>query len=204
MSRPLSILLFEDKLGISAGYQSIWNGLLLKTGLTGVNIYRRNSHSVFKNQLMLLTRKGNRIAPGFNESPGTQNILRRWMMTQITATDPTICVCMDPALLFICNPDWNQATLDKLRGGVYRYADRPFVVMLGLSAWHNKKKEKDIARLNEGYTDEEEWEEAHGGDEQDTDGIGSIWLEPVSVPFGKFVLTKDLEKVNRVLRAEAR
>ena len=197
-----SILLFEDKLGITAGYESIWQNLLLKTRLHGATIHRRSTYKAFKDQLDLLIRKGNRNSPGFNPSPQTQAKLKGWVSQQINMTQPQLIIMMDPALFFLVNPDWDQATPDNLRGGNYPLAGRPCIIMLGLSAWHTKKSQKDIARLNDGFTDKEEWEEEQGGSEQDSQNQGAIWLEPVSVPYGKFVLEKDLEKVSRVLQRE--
>lgn len=195
-----SILLFEDKLGITSGYESIWQTLLMKTGLVGLTIHRRSTYKALASKIMLLTKKGNRKSPGFNEDPAAQHALRNWVSSQINQTKPTLIICMDPALFFLFNSDWNQATTDNMRGGNYNLAGIPCIISLPLSAWHTKKSEKDIARLNEGYTDKEEWEEDHGGDETDSENPGAIWLEPMSVPYGRFVLQKDLEKVSRVLR----
>lgn len=208
------ILLFEDKLGITAGYESIWRNLLVKAGLIGVDVIHRNAHTALGKRHQLLVRKGNRKAPGFNPDPRVINAVATWAGSQIALTKPDLCLCMDPALLFMANPDWDQATLDNLRGGVYKVDGIPFIIMLGIAAWHNKKREKDIAKLNDGYTDREEWEEEHrsesesgdesgdeGDDEERHEEVGHVWLEPVSIPYGKFVLLKDLEKANRILRS---
>lgn len=192
------ILLFEDKLGITAGYEEIWAGLLLKSKLSHVRIHRRNAYKALGDSTQLLIRKGNRNAPGFNEDRFVQDKITRWVSQQINQTQPALVICMDPALLFLANPDWNQASLDNLRGGHYTLAGRPFMIMFGISAWHTKKNEKDIARLNSGYSDKEEWEADHGGDESDAETQEMIWIDPISVPYGKFVLQKDLEKIRRV------
>ena len=193
-------LLFEDKLGITAGYESIWQQLLLQQGFSGVSVERRSAYKALGGKLQLLIRKGNRVSPGFNPDPTTRRLVRTWVEQQMNIVKPTVCICMDPSLLFLFNEDWDQSTLDNMRGGHYEFLGVSFIISLGISAWHNKKSQKDIARLNEGYTDKEEWEAEHGGDEQDTEGLGAIWLEPVSVPYGKFVLRADLGKANRVMR----
>lgn len=197
MQRP--ILLFEDKLGISEGYEGIWNMLLVKAGLQGVQIYRRNAHRGFGNKFRLLTQKGNRTQPGFNEDPAVQKILTQWMVAQIDVLQPALCLCSDPALFYSFNADWNQATSDNLRGGHYIAHRKHFVILFGMSAWYANKREKDIARLNDGFTDEKEWEEEHGGDETDTE-MTQIWVEPLSVPYGRFTLEMDLKKTNRLYR----
>lgn len=194
-----SVLLFEDKLGISSGYESIWISLLMASGFLAADINRRNSFRSLGAKVQLLVKKGNRKAPGFNPDPAAQFKIRTWVNTQIQTLSPSGIICMDAAILFMMNPDWDQATLDNLRGGVYKLQGVPCVVSLPITAWHTQKKEKDIARLNEGHTDFTEWEEAHGGDESDAE-LNNIWLEPVTVPYGKFVLRKDLEKLNRILR----
>lgn len=192
------ILLFEDKLGITTGYESIWQSLLVQTGFASTGIDRRNSFRTLGNKVQLLHRSGNRKAPGFNPEPRTQEIIRAWVLAQVNALNPDAIIVMDPAILFMLNPDWDQATLDNLRGGVYWIQRRPTIVMLPISAWHTQKKETDLARLNSGFTEESEWEEEHGGDEIDAD-LNQMWIEPVVVPYGKFVLKSDLIKIRRIL-----
>lgn len=194
-----AVILFEDKLGITTGYEGVWSGLLAVTGLLSTTIHRRSTYKAFGNKHQLLIKKGNRKSPGFNPDPEVQRDLRLWVSRELSNLEPAVCICMDPALFFLMNPDWDQATPDNMRGGVYRVENIPFICSLGISAWHNKKSDKDIARLNDGYTDEEEWEADQGGEESDTANIGAIWLEPVSVPYGKFVLRHDLDKASRIL-----
>lgn len=198
----INILVFEDKLGITTGYEIIWQQLLIKSRLIGAKVAKRKSFTVFQNKVQLLTHSGNRKMPGFNPDPRVQQQLLSWVESQIATVKPDITLCMDQALTFIVNPEWNQSTIDNLRGGVYRVMDRPFMIMLPISAWHQKKSEKDIARLNEGFTDKEEWEEEHGGDETDSEVINGMWLEPMVVPYGKFVLVTDLEKAFRIIQRE--
>lgn len=196
-----NVLLFEDKLGISSGYESIWTNLLMNSGLVGKDIVRRNSFRSLGTKVQLLVKHGNRKAPGFNPDPQARHQIRQWVMSQVQNVAPAAIICMDPAILFIFNPDWDQATLDNLRGGVYKLLGIPTVVTLPITAWHTQKKEKDIARMNEGFIEEEEWEEEHGGDETDSE-LNQLWLEPLVVPYGKFVLRSDLEKLARILRRQ--
>jgi len=190
-----SILLFEDKLGISSGYEPIWQSLLLKTGLIGYEMNRRNSFRSLATKVQLLTKYKNRIAPSFNPDPRGQQIITQWVKTQISLCKPAGIICMDPALTFLMNPNQDQSTLDTLRGGVYEIFKTPTVISLPISAWHTKKKEKDIARMNEGFMDEEEWEEATDSDNE----LNHIWLEPIVVDYGRFVLHSDLSKLARIL-----
>lgn len=196
---PQSILLFEDKLGISTGYEGIWNHLLVKAGLGMAKVYRRNAHSTFGTRFQLLIQKGNRKQPGFNEDKAVQLVLGRWVKNQLDLLKPTMCLCSDPSLFFLFNSDWNQASPDNLRGGHYQFAGYHFVILFSMSAWHANKREKDIARLNDGFTDKEEWEQEHGGDETDSE-MEVIWVEPLSVPYGKFTLEMDLKKASRIMK----
>lgn len=200
MNQRRPILLFEDKLGISSGYESYWQMMLVKAGLSSTDVYRRSTFGSLGHRVQLLTTSGNRKAPGFNPDKKVQEVLTRWTKDQIELLKPRICLCMDPALLFLFNPDWDQATLDNLRGGHYKLHGVHTVVMFGMSAWYANKREKDIARLNDGFTDKAEWEEEHGGDETDSDDLNNMWLEPLSIPYGRFTLQMDLNKASRILK----
>lgn len=190
-----SILLFEDKLGITSGYESIWQSILLKTGLIGYEMNRRNSFRSLASKVQLLTKYKNRVAPSFNPDPRAQQFIAEWVKTQIAICKPAGIICMDPALTFLMNPHQDQSTLDTLRGGIYDVFKVTTVISLPISAWHNKKKEKDIARMNEGFYDEEEWEEGTDSDNE----LNHIWLEPIVVDYGRFVLHSDLSKLARIL-----
>lgn len=206
------ILWFEDKLGITDGYLSIWSSLLQKANLSAVPVHRRSSYQAFGSRLRLLEQKGNRKLPGFNTDPRAQSTIRRWVCNQIRDVNPILCISTDPALGFLANPDWDQATVDNLRGGVYEVESRPWVCTLPISAWHRKKSAKDIAKLNDGFKDRESWEAARAESEDAEDGEddikakeewesednSSFWLEPVMVPEGKFVLTADVCKAGRI------
>lgn len=193
-----AILVFEDKLGITAGYESIWASLIMSCGFVKYDVIRRNSYRSLGKSMQLLVKKGNRVTPGFNPDEQTQHRIRQWAMSQIQAVRPAGILCMDPVILFMLNPDWDQATLDTLRGGTYRILEIPVVVTLPISAWHVKKQMRDIARMNEGHTERDEWEESHGGDESDLE-LNHMWLEPTVVPYGKFVLRADIMKLARIM-----
>lgn len=195
-----SILLFEDKLGISEGYRPIWEGILMRAGLNSYGVFRRSAYKEFGDRVPLLIQRGNRKAPGFNaDNPAVLKVLSDWTQYHVQTLKPTMCICMDPALLHLFNPDWDQATLDNLRGGHYYLHGVHTVIMFGISAWYSKKREKDIAKMNDGFVDKDEWAEEHGGDETDDANV-EIWIEPVSVPYGRFTLQADVNKVGRIMR----
>lgn len=118
---------------------------------------------------------------------------------------------MDPAILFLLNPDWKQCTLDTLRGGVYIHLGIPWVVCLPITAWHSKAKAKDIAKLNEGFLEKGDFEEfkAERESEEDDDEDDEVdeeddrakmeWHDPIVIPYGRIVLRFDLQKMARLL-----
>ena len=200
------ILWFEDKLGVTDGYMPIWTGLMAASklpngfSLLSIDFIRASCYKSLNSLgLQFLVKQGNRIQPGFNPDESVQHRLTSWVMESIKRADPIMCISTDPALGFLANPDWSQATSDNLRGGVYEVANRPWLCTLPISAWHQKKSSKDIAKLNEGYTNKQDWEEDREEDEEDdSDAKENFWMEPYTVPEGKFVLRADMMKAARI------
>lgn len=223
------VLVFEDKSGISEGYLGIWQNLLYKAGLGKDNavVERRSLYHSFNTHDVLEWRKP-RKQPGFNTRESNQRAIRLWLSDVISTHKPDLVICMDPALLFLCNPEWEQATIDKLRGGVYVLAGIPWVISMPVTAYYSKAKPKDIAKLNDGFLDKGEFEdfqregvtidaESDSEDEidpneakmiydRDSDDdrhiarLMSQWHEPIVVPYGRIVLSFDLSKAGRILR----
>lgn len=186
------ILLLQDKLGISDGYKDTWDSMLFRVGIPP-NIVRRVSlyrdPSMYKRQLLL--KVGNRKAPGFN--PEILNEVREWIRGQIRAMpDCRLILCMDPACLGVIEPAWDISTIDNLRGGVYDFEGIKFLVIPPISVIHSKKNPKDIRAMNDGAESKEEWEE----DDRDPE---ELFIEPYSIPFGSWILHRDLTKAVRLL-----
>lgn len=216
MKRRHRVLVFMDAIGITENYKPIWWKLLNGTGITEQNTYvvLRTSYTAFPGKKHLEWKK-TRKQPGFNTDAGSQNRVSQWVDECIKQHQPDLIVCFDPALLFLLNPDWSQATLDKLRGGLYIEKDVPWVVTLPLTAWHTKAKSTDIAKLNQGFVEkgdfndfkqELEYDSLNGESddeekdyEEENEKARMEWHEPVVIPFGKIVLQKDFEKVARLL-----
>lgn len=210
VNRRMQLLVFEDAVGISDGYKGIWKSLLERSGLGegSVRVVIRSAYRTFPKNKLLEWRK-TRKSPGFNSSVGMQNQIRAWVRDAIAYHNADGVLCMDPSLLFLLNPDWNQCTLDRLRGGVYITMGIPWVVSLPVSAWHNKAKAKDIAKLNEGFVEKgdfEEYRESQEGEENDLDEDeehSMEWHDPIVVPYGRIVLQFDMEKMSRLLSRKA-
>lgn len=218
VERRYTLLVFEDSVGVTAGYKGIWMDLLNKVGLQDsvVMVKVRSSYLHFRKKEHLEFKK-TRKQPGFNTNPNVQRRVEEWVATCIAQHKPDIIACFDPALLFLLNPVWNQATLDTLRGGLYIRFGIPWIVTLPLTAYHSKMKPKDIAKLNQGFTEKGDFQEylesMHGDDEdseedddvkgpgeyEDDDKSTMEWHEPIIIPYGRIVLEWDFQKVARVM-----
>jgi hypothetical protein len=207
IDRRKRLLVFVDAVGITSGYKSQWDGLLHQTGIQErfVHVVTRSAYGVFKKGDLLEWSK-TRKQPGFNTDLSKQAKLTSWVDQVIQQHQADMVCCMDPALLFLLNPVWSQATLDKLRGGVYIRKGIPWVVSLPITAIHNKMKQTDIAKLNEGFTDKVEYEEYRSAEENDEesptdeeDEETMEWHEPIIVPMGVIMLRFDFQKIARLL-----
>lgn len=187
------ILVFEDKLGITAGYEQAWSALLLNAKLPESSVLRR---SIWKTadlrSIPLLIKKGNRKSPGFNPDEEVQSRVHAWFRATVTALKPEVLVVMDVALLGIFESSWDIATIDNMRGGVYDYFGIPTVIITPISALHTQKKPKDISAMNAGAESKAEFEEDEDRDPEE------FFIEPYTIPFGRIVLHFDLDKTQRI------
>lgn len=195
----MTILVLEDKLGITDGYMPHWTSMCMSAGLGAQRLVR---YSAWKSPTLmgraLLVQKGNRKSPGFNPDLEIRGLLHSWAVESIVKSGARAVLCMDVALLGLVESRWEIATIDNLRGGLYWFdvgnREVPFLVTVPISAIHNQKKPKDIRRLNDGYESKDEWDE--DADEHDPD---DIWMEPYTIPYGRFVLMRDLQKLARIV-----
>lgn len=215
--RRQGILFFEDAIGITDGYKPLLMTMLNKARINETT-HRINHYSVYRrmDKKILLHWSGNRKSPGFSPNPNVQRQVREFFESVIVRSDPDIVVCMDVAMFFLFNPNWDQATPDKLRGSVFEYEHSngiiyPVLCTLPLSAYHSKVSTKDIAKLNEGFTDKadfEEWRKSEESDEtEDSDSDAPDdeesqmeWHEPLLVPMGNIQIMFDISKMARILQ----
>lgn len=189
--------------------------MLLQAGLIGEK-YRFSWHKSYNHfhQSDLLQWKGNRKSPGFCEEPAKQLKVMSWFKDQLHIARANVALVMDPALFFMVNPDWDQATPEKLRGGVYNVLNHDrssiiYFVTVPISNINRSVKQRDIAAINQGFDDREEFESVYGSDDDDDDDPDSEvnqmeWYDPITVPYGKFCFQSDMHKLGRILRkAEA-
>jgi hypothetical protein len=226
MNDHRDILYFEDPIGVTAGYRRIFDHL--SKGLAqNVSLYR-----VFRKE-QILARKGNRVQPGYSFDPVVIHGVLSKYNELVERYKPRITVLTDPALLFLCmldpDADWDWATIDNLRGGIYVRGGHTIAVTYPLTAWNRDVRERDIAAANEGFSSKEEFDEASveegpeesddepgdvpegDGDDSDPDGPApveinsrgeaTIFWQPIQtkVAVGKFCLESDWAKIHRVL-----
>lgn len=187
----MPILLIEDKLGITSGYLGHWESMCMAAGLNPRGFIHRSLYrDSYSRALPLMIKKGNRKTPGFNpEVMGTvANTVHKW----IKEIQPELILCMDLVALGLVEPSWDIATIDNCRGGVYDVNGIKFVITVPISAINTKKSPKDIKAMNDGVADKDEWEESEHDEEE-------LFVEPYTIPYGKWVLASDLRKVNRLL-----
>jgi len=184
----MTILLIQDKLGITEGYKPTWDRMVTGAGLWPSNFRLISAwRSVLAQKYHLLTRKGNRKAPGPN--PEIKDVLEQWLQTSVTLHKATMIVCMDAAFLGLVEPSWDIATIDNMRGGVYDWHGLPFLVVPPISAVNTQKKPKDIRAMNDGAESEDEFT---ADDDED------FFVEPYTIPYGERILGADLRKAWRI------
>lgn len=211
------ILIFQDKLGITEGYKAQWDQLITGAKLDNIPTHRFSIYNSELKEHQLLIRSGNRKAPGFN--PELLNEVGEWFENHLNKFKPRVVIMMDPALFGLIESEWNVATTDHLRGGVYPYRtakgfETTVVVMTPISAINRRMDPKDIALMNQGAYSKAEWDELQEFKENREDGDEEIpadaeqhenedfFIAPYKIPYGRFVLRVDLNKVYRVYHGQ--
>lgn len=165
------ILYLTDKFGVSDGYNKAFNLMLANSGIRRNQLIITNIYGLVSNALV---KKGNRKAWGFN--PEKIDEIAAAFNQRVAAVKPDIIVCSCPAILgLLCDWDWGLATLDKCRGGVYRYDGIPVVVTYPITAINSHIDERLI---------------------KDDEG-DDVKYEPYRVKQGQWILNRDWEKVGR-------
>lgn len=166
------ILYFTDKFGVSDGYKRAFNEMMLNSGINWKNVTITHIYNLVSNALV---KKGNRKALGFN--PEKKNEIKAAFDLRINAVQPDVIVVSCPAVLgLLCDWDWNLATLDKCRGGVYYYDGIPVLVTYPITAINSHVDERALKSVD------------------DDDDAKS---EPYKVKQGQWILNRDWEKIGR-------
>lgn len=167
------ILYMTDKYGVSDGYNRAFNLMLSNSGIRRQQVILGSIYTLVSNALV---KKGNRKTLGFN--PEKKDEIKAAFDQRILAVKPDLIVCSCPAVLgVLVDWNWNIATLDKCRGGVYYYDGIPVVVTYPITAINTHVDERTLKAA-----------------EDDTDEVKS---EPYRVKQGQWILNRDWEKVGR-------
>jgi len=192
----MSILLFEDKLGITPSYKPTWARMCLHVRLNPDIIRIESLHKTMQGKL--LVNYGNNKQPVFN--PDMAHSIRERIETLIRRQRPKLVLLQDSATLCAIDQVYEYSrgdlTIDKLRGGVYSINGITTMVIYPISAINTHATKKDSMLLNNAI-DKETWQEQQY---MDTD---AIYIPPYSVPYGRKVLSWDLAKAARLYQHEA-
>lgn len=171
------ILYITDQYKVSRGYEPAFTRMLNKAGIRRQQVITADIYKLVDTPLI---RKGNEKTWRFN--PEKKEAIQGAFDLRIQAVQPTLIVVSDPAVLgVLVNWDWNLATLDKCRGGVYNYAGIPVVVTYPVTVINTHVDESLV----------------HGEDDENKQ-------QPYRVKSGAWILQRDWEKVGRFLCGKQR
>lgn len=200
------ILYIQDPIGISSNMMPLFHRLSQDRAVP-VSLYRLMS----KNTLLRVLK--NRKAPAFSNNAVTQTKIKQQLDEWLAYYQPRVIVTSDPATLFLCDPtpelNYMWMTIDNMRGGVYTYRGIPLIITYPPTAWYREIRERDIAKVNDGFSDKDSFESAMTVDNDtgekvetpdDDDDDDKVFYAPVltKVQVGKFTLTHDWAKVHRI------
>lgn len=171
------ILYMTDKFKVSRGYEPAFTKMLNKCGIKRMQVVLADIYGIVDTPLI---RKGNEKTWRFN--PERKEAIRLAFEQRIQAVRPGIIVVSDPAVLgILVGWDWNLATLDKCRGGVYHFNGIPVIVTYPITVINTHVDES----LVDGEDDENK-------------------QQPYRVKSGAWILQRDWEKVGRYLHGTFR
>lgn len=183
---PGRILYITDKLKISQGYEPAFKRMLESAGIRRAQVVPADIYGLVDTPLV---RKGNELLWKFN--PEKLDAIEKAFQSRIAVVRPTLIVVSDPAVLgVLVKGDSRLGTLEKCRGGVYRYeyagTTYTVVVTYPITAIHRNIDET----LAKGY----------GGDAEDSEEK----YEPYKVPQGAWILQNDWAKIGRFFAGKQR
>lgn len=167
------VLHMTDKYGVSAGYKPAYRAMLAKAGIQMNQVLDGSIYTLIPNPMVKF---GNEKTMRFNKE--MLGSIRDAFAHKVAAVKPDVIVVSDPACLGIfTNGDQRIATLEKLRGGVYSFDGIPVVITYPFTVINT-------------HVDETLLKDSDGED---------VSYEPYRVKSGNWILSRDFEKVGRIL-----
>lgn len=200
--RRRRVLWFVDRAGFNGRLYGLWRNAMKAATLNDVIVQVVNLEKHLHKQL--IQPYGNRKAPTW--IPEYELEIETAITELIRTHDPHAVVLSAPETLGITGVPVESATLNALRGSVYWRDELPHIVILPMSAWVTMVSEKEIQGANDqvhSYLDREETElydgDSTGSEDEDDDPV-FFRYEPILSPVGRFAITADLGKLNRLLK----
>jgi hypothetical protein len=128
------ILYVTDKFGVSDGYKPAFQNLLKKAAIPSGAVLMTNIYNLVKNPLK---KYGNETTWKFDIDKLDE--IKRAFDARLNAIKPDLVVVSDQACLgVLTNGDIKGSTLEKMRGGVYEYNGYRIIVVLPITAIHQR------------------------------------------------------------------
>jgi len=148
------ILYFEDPVGVTSTYLKLFTRISDNLAKP-VSLYR------IHDKRDLLMWRGNRKQPGYRLEAQNVRKVQDSVIKLIRQYEPKLVVTSDPATLGLLvtyrEESWDWATVENLRGGVYRFWGIPWIVTYPMTAFFKEVRERDIAVANDGFSDQEQF-----------------------------------------------
>lgn len=171
------ILYITDRYKVSRGYEPAFTKMLNRAGIKRMQVTVTDIYGLVQDPLK---RRANEKTWRFN--PDKKSHIESAFRQRIQTIRPDLIVVSDPAVLgVLVNWDWNLATLDKCRGGVYSYGGITCIVTYPITVIHTHVDDTLV----------------EGEDEENKQ-------EPYRVKSGAWILQRDWEKVGRYLHGKQR
>ena len=165
------ILYLTDKFKVSQGYEPAFGKMLAKCGIKRQEVLVTDIYNLVADPLI---RKGNEKIWRFNPAKLTE--ITNAFAQRVKTTNPSLIVVSCPAILgVLTGGDTRLATLDKMRGGVYRYNGITVIVVYPITAIHQQVDDRILVN----------------------DDAEADTQEPYRVKLGARILAWDWQKVGR-------
>lgn len=174
------VLYFTDKFRVSAGYNPAFTRMVNKAGIKRNQIVITDIYGMVEKPL---SKYRNRNTWSYN--PEQLDRIKQIFAQRVESFKPKVIVISCPAVIGIFAQSQADATLEKMRGGVYFYGEDkiPVIICYSITAIHRHVDSRIIQNEDDGTEDT---------------------IEPYRVQHGKEILVWDWQKVGRYFAGKAR